>query len=81
MQPLLTIESAAELLSCSPATINRHIAAGRLSAINLSTGTRRADYRIAPDALQAFLETRTVAKPKYSGINRRTKLSVPNYFA
>ena len=80
MQRLLTITEAAELLSCSTATVIRHITAGRLAAINLANGKQRSDYRVAPDALQAFLEGRTVAPPKYSGIKRRAKEKVPNYF-
>ena len=80
MQRLLTITEAAELLSCSTATVIRHITAGRLLAINLANGKRRSDYRIAPDALQAFLEGRTVEKPKYSCASRRKVATGKDHF-
>ena len=80
MQRLLTVSEVADLLSCSTITVNRHIAAGRLLANNIANGKRRSDYRIAPDALQAFLEGRTVAPPKYSCATRRKVSAGKDHF-
>ena len=52
---LLTIPEAADRLACSPALIRRRITAGELTAVRLGASPR-APVRIAPRALDAFLE-------------------------
>lgn len=50
----------AEQLGCSPSHVLNLIRDGKLAAIDIGTG-RRPEYRVAPDALGAFLRRRATA--------------------
>jgi excisionase family DNA binding protein len=69
---MYTVSEVAAEAKTSTATIIRHIKAGRLKAINLACGSRRADYRILKSDLDDFIESqRVVVMPKYSCSPRR----------
>lgn len=56
----LTTTDVAEKLSVSRSQVVALIRAGKMAAIDVGVGTR-PEYRVAPDALDAFLASRKVA--------------------
>lgn len=80
IEPLLNVTDCASLLSCSKATCLRHIASGRLQAVNLGLGTR-AEYRVTQRALEAFLNaSKSQPQPKYSAMKPVQTSDIPDYF-
>lgn len=76
---LLRVDQLADKWSVSTDTVKRHIKSGKLPAINMGTGSR-ADYRIAPDDADAFINRRKVNAIKYSVKRNRGQLpQIPNY--
>lgn len=59
----LSPNEIAEVLGISADKVIDLIRAGKLKAINVATGDKRARYRVAPEDFQAFLEQQAV-KPK-----------------
>ncbi len=59
----LTVRDVQQRLSLTkPDGVLAHIHAGRLQAVNVSSGEGRPTWRISEEALTAFLESRT-ARP------------------
>lgn len=52
---LLTAKEVSEILNCSPSYVLKITRSGRLPAVNLATGTRRAEWRYRPDEVQAWV--------------------------
>jgi excisionase family DNA binding protein len=72
-----TPPQVAKLLGVGVEKVKAFIDRGELVAVNLSMGSHRPRWRIAPEALQAFLKSRSnhpkpAPKPK-----RRSPLPVP----
>ena len=65
MSEVLTLQQVAEQLHCSPSLVRRHIAVGRLAAIDLGTASHH-HYRITRQALDAFLSAPTAVAEKSS---------------
>ena len=62
---LITMDQLTERLQASKRTIERHISAGRLRAIDLGTGKHR-DLRFEEDDVEAFLRGQRVSVVKYT---------------
>jgi excisionase family DNA binding protein len=59
---LLTPKDVAQQLSISRASVDRLIQSGRLRAVKLSQGQRKATYRVRPEDLERFVaQNMTVA--------------------
>jgi hypothetical protein len=71
----LTPPAIAKTLGVDPHRVLGWIRAGKLAAVDLSDGTRPR-YRVAPEALEAYLESRAVVAPTHR-VNRRQPQS-PN---
>ena len=68
---LLKLSEVANILDVTPEAVKRLITAGRLAAINVGAGSVRAAYRVAPEALEAFLKASTVRPAAAPPITRR----------
>jgi hypothetical protein len=79
----LTLQQVAERLALdSTKPLLTAIAAGQLSAVNVSGGTRRATWRVSPADLADFLESRRavpVAAPR-PRVKKRRLTGVTAYF-
>ena len=79
-EKLLTPNQAADYLAVTPEQIRNLIRRGRLSAINVGTGSKRPLYRIRRQALEDFLSRRcqpgsTMPKKKF-----KQHAPVPDFF-
>lgn len=81
----LTVAQVAERLATSPTAVLRLIAdpSDPLPASNIGLGPRRPRWRIDPAELESWLRHRSTAKRPEPAVakQRRSKVSVPNYFA
>lgn len=59
--PLLTVNDVAALVGCSPRTVRRAIAAGRLRAVRPTGPTGR--YKVRPDDYEAWIADSAVRPP------------------
>lgn len=55
-EKLLTLQEAAEFLSCYPRQVERLIKAGKIKAKNIGLGDERKHWRIAKSELLKFKE-------------------------
>jgi excisionase family DNA binding protein len=55
---LMTTQQVAEILQVGRPQIYGYIQAGELDAIDVSQGRKKAEWRVHPEALDAFLEAR-----------------------
>lgn len=83
MTPYLTPRQVADLLQLAkPEQVRDLIHSGALPAVNVSSGTKRATWRIDPAALAAFIAARTTSPPAPPLPRRRKPLpmKVTKYF-
>lgn len=67
---LITTGAAAALAACHRTTVYRAITDGELEAVRLG---RRGDYRIAPEALAAWLQPTAIRKGHHMTLAERLK--------
>ena len=68
----LTPPEVAERLRIKVATVREWIVKGQLKALNVSAAGR-PKYRIRPNDLEAFEQSKLVAKPNESPVRRTTR--------
>ncbi len=74
-----TIYDIAELLQCSDDQVRKLIAAGELAIISLSMpGSKRNCVRISQHQLDAFIDSRTMAKPHPGTKSPSTMAQLPS---
>lgn len=72
MSNLLLLSEVAQRLRCSVSTVKQNIARGRITAIDLGSGTRK-HYRITEAALVEFQNS---SSEPAASLPRRTDLSI-----
>lgn len=78
--PWLTPPAVADQLAVGVHRVLAWIHAGELKAVDLSAHRRqRPRYRIAPEALQQFLQSREVQPPTPRARRRRQATDCPQY--
>ncbi len=79
LEKRLTTSQAAELWAVLPEQVREWIVAGELEAINIAKkGSRRASYRITPEAFAKFEKSRIVGVETAGG-ERKPKSNVKKY--
>ncbi|MHC4204046.1 MAG: helix-turn-helix domain-containing protein [Planctomycetota bacterium] len=77
---LLTPSQAADYLAVTPEQIRNLIRRGRLSAINVGTGTKRPLYRIRGQDLEDFLSHRWQSDSRVPKKKFKQLAPVPDFF-
>lgn len=61
---LMSVNEVAAQVGLNPKTIRSHIHRGNLRALDVAAGSKRAEYRISPEAVQDFLDAISTSGPR-----------------
>lgn len=74
MKQAFTTNEVAEILGCDIQRVQLLIRAGKLAAINIAVGEKKARYRVPQAALDQFLTPTNCVMPKPVATRKRTRI-------